>query len=319
MASLWTYQENINELKQHLLYTSIELESVKAEAGEQMQIHKEYEKQSLQLLKMVIQERDEAREQLHKLLNKLMACDSRAQNTDLLTNVVPQRSPESPLVNPVIPNLSTTESNSFSEPYNYHSYDSSPVSSFFEPVLSPELSNISSPAGDLSNKMKIANQAYIQDYKNTISTTIVPPSGASKADQLIDNLVKGKTLPQQGNLLQSVLKAGPLIQTLLVSGPLPTWRNPPPPHTFHIHPLTGKTRDVVTSTQKPTGLAVHALPNNPQSYVEMPRESSQVACNSVLNFQDAASRSCLRTGSQMISPGPYGNSSFPTIKRQRFL
>ncbi|KAF1001823.1 uncharacterized protein LOC141703214 [Apium graveolens] len=311
MASLWTYQESINELKQQLLYTSIELESVKAEAGEQMKIHKEYEKQSLQLLKMVIQERDEAKQQLQKLLNKIMACNSTTLNTDFLTStVVPQVSPESPLVKPIIPNLSTTESNSFSEPYTYHSYDSSPVSSFFEPVISPELSNISSPSGDISNKMKIVNQSYVQDYKCINPTTIVPPSGASKADQVIDNLVKGKILPQKGNLLQSVLQAGPLIQTLLVSGPLPTWRNPPPLHIFHMHPLTGKSRDVQTSTQKP---------KNPQSNVEMPRDSSQVTSNSVLNFQDVASRSCFRTGSGMISPGPYGNSSFPTIKRQRFL
>ncbi|KAK1398532.1 ATP synthase subunit b like [Heracleum sosnowskyi] len=310
MASLWTYQESINELKQQLFYTSMELESVKAEAGEQMKIHKEYEKQSLQLLKMVIQERDEAKQQLHKLLNKLMACNSTTLNTEFSTIVVPQVSLESPLVKPVIPNLSTTESNSFSDPYTYHSYDSSPVSSFFEPVLSPELSNISSASGDLSDKMKIVSQPYVQDYKSINPTTIVPPSGASKVDQVIDSLVKGKTLPQQGNLLQSVLKAGPLIQTLLVSGPLPTWRNPPPLHTFHIHPLTGKSRDVQTSTQKP---------KNPQSYVELPCESSQVTSNSVLNFQDVASRSCLRTGSGMISPGPYGNTSFPTIKRQRFL
>lgn len=296
-------------MKQHLLYTSLELESVKAEAGEQMKMHKEYEKQSLQLLKMVIQERDEAKEQLRKLLNKIMACNSTTLNTDFSTTVVPQVSLESPLAKPIIPNLSTTESNSFSEPYTYQSYDSSPVSSLFEPVLSPELSNISSPAGDLSNRMNIVNQPYVQDYKCINPTTIVPPLGASKADQVIDNLVKGKTLPQKGNLLQSVLKAGPLIQTLLVSGPLPTWRNPPPLHTFHIHPLAGESRDVEKSSQKP---------KNPQSYVEMPCESSQVTSNSVLNFQDVASRSCLRTGSGMISPGSYGKSCFPTIKRQRF-
>lgn len=170
-------------MKQHLLYTSLELEAVKAEAAEQMKVHKEYEKQSLQLLKMVMQERDEAKEQLHKLLKKLMACNSTKMNTEYLTTVVPRVSPESPLVNPIINNLSTAESYSFSEPYTYHSYDSSPVSSFFEPVLSPELSNISSPAGDLSNKMKIVNQPYVQDYNRINPATVVPPSGASEVDR----------------------------------------------------------------------------------------------------------------------------------------
>ncbi|KAL3618737.1 hypothetical protein CASFOL_037399 [Castilleja foliolosa] len=45
-------------------------------------------------------------------------------------------------------------------------------------------------------------------------------------------------LPENGMLLQAVIKAGPLLQTLLIGGgPLPQWRHPPPPvDTFQILP-----------------------------------------------------------------------------------
>ncbi|KAL1818890.1 hypothetical protein DCAR_0415119 [Daucus carota subsp. sativus] len=56
----------------------------------------------------------------------------------------------------------------------------------------------------------------------------------------IDNLVRGKTLPQKGKLSRSVLDAGPLLETLLVAGPVPKWRNPPPLDTLSIPPFTGK-------------------------------------------------------------------------------
>ncbi|PIN02717.1 hypothetical protein CDL12_24765 [Handroanthus impetiginosus] len=38
-----------------------------------------------------------------------------------------------------------------------------------------------------------------------------------------------RPLPEKGNLLQAVMKAGPLLQNLLLAGPLPQWRHPPPP------------------------------------------------------------------------------------------
>ncbi|KAK1373671.1 hypothetical protein POM88_029864 [Heracleum sosnowskyi] len=292
----WTYQESIDdlkqidELKQQLLFTSIELESVKAEAEKQMKIHKAHEKQSLLFLKMVIQERDEARGQLRKLLNKLVALNYTTPNTELLTTALPQLSPESSLVHPMIPILSTTGSNSFSEPYNYHSQNSSPASSVFEPVPSTELS--STYVGFSSNNIGFANQPFVQDYKGTSPATVVPPSGAPKIDQYIDNLLRGKTLPQKGKLLQSVLDAGPLLETLLLAGPIPKWRNPPTLDTFHVPPpIAGKGGHVKKFNQMPTELSIHALrPENTQRWFGVGKGMS----------------------------GANDNNSLPTGKKQRF-
>lgn len=273
------------------MYTSIELESVKAEAEKHMKIHKAYEKQSLLLLNMVIQERDEARGQLRKLLNKLVSLNYTTSNNEFLTTALPQLSPESPFVNSMIPILSSNESNSFCEPHNYHSQNSSPASSVFDPVSSTELS--STHAGFSSNKIGFVNQPLVQDYKGTSPATVVPPSGASKIDQYIDNLLKGKTLPQKGNLLQFVLDAGPLLETLLLAGPIPKWRNPPPLDTFHVPPpFTGKVGHVRKFSQKPTELSIHAL---------RPENTS----------------SCFGVGKGMS--GADGNNFLPTGKRQRFF
>ncbi|XP_074354769.1 uncharacterized protein LOC141693530 [Apium graveolens] len=288
----WAYQESIDDLKQQLLYTSIELESVKAEAEKHIKMHEAYEKQSLMLLNMVIQERDEARGQVRKLLNKLMFLNYTTPSNEFLTTALPQLSPESPLVNSMIPILSTAESNStFSEPYNYHSQNSSPASSVFEPVSSTELS--STHAGFSSDKIGFVNQPFVQDYKGTSPASVVLPSEASKIDQYIDNLLKGKTLPQNGKLLQSVLDAGPLLETLLLAGPIPKWRNPPTLDTFHVPPpFTGKGGHIKKFNQKPTELSIHAS-------------------------RTENTRLCF--GVEKGMPGADGNNYLPTGKRQRFF
>ncbi|KAG4206963.1 hypothetical protein ERO13_A03G038401v2 [Gossypium hirsutum] len=74
LGYLWNYQENLDELKLKLQYSSIELESVKMEANEQIRKYKEELKLMVNLLNLAYQERDEARDQLQKLLNKFMPC-----------------------------------------------------------------------------------------------------------------------------------------------------------------------------------------------------------------------------------------------------
>ncbi|KAJ6303180.1 hypothetical protein OIU77_017126 [Salix suchowensis] len=95
LNSLWDFEESSDELKQKLVYTTIELESVKAEANEELRKHKEDVKQLINLLKIAYQERDEAKGQLQKLLNKLVLFSS----SELLP-VLPQSQPENPLVIP---------------------------------------------------------------------------------------------------------------------------------------------------------------------------------------------------------------------------
>ncbi|XP_057482838.1 uncharacterized protein LOC130769648 isoform X2 [Actinidia eriantha] len=261
VASLWTYQESLDELKQKLLCNTLEMESVKMEANEGMRKNKEYVKQLVQLLKIACQERDEARDQLQKLLNKLMPCTAPTE----IFAPLPQFGPESPLIKPTKAHSSISESNSLSDTYNHHSHGSSPVNSFLDAVSSPELSNMN--VADSIN-LGFVNQPFVQDY-----TGISP-----KIDEgclVVDNIVKGKSLPKKGKFLQAVLEAGPLLQTLLVAGPLPQWRNPPPLQTFHIPPVAIKGSDA------------EIVPKllNSSSFVEISCGSSQMfSATSMLNF-----------------------------------
>ncbi|XP_059660691.1 uncharacterized protein LOC132307053 [Cornus florida] len=315
VASFWGYdQENVNELKQKLMFATIELETVRMEASNEMTKSQEHVKHLLQLLKIAFNERDEARDQLQKLLNKVAPSSTPSE----FLNVLPLQQYESPLVNTTKANSSITESNSLSETYNYKSRGSSPVESLFDAVPSPELSNID--VGD-SRNLAFVNHPLVQDLSGTVSTGLVP-SGIPKIDHasmVIDNLAKGRTLPQKGKLLHAVLEAGPLLQTLLVAGPLPQWRNPPPLQPFQIPPVSIKGCDVELVTQKPVANSSYVVPKplNSSPYVEMSCGTSQMLSTSMLNFASVSSGSCLGNG-RLISAGANTNVHFPTGKRQRF-
>ncbi|XP_057782790.1 uncharacterized protein LOC131000748 [Salvia miltiorrhiza] len=106
-----------------------------------------------------------------------------------------------------------------------------------------------------------------------------------QASLIIDDLAKATILPQRGNFLQAVLRAGPLLETLLVAGPLPTWRNPPQFQPLHIPPFS------INADHKP--------------YADLSCASVQVQASPMLNF------------GHMVS-APCGNSYAPLAKRQRF-
>lgn len=292
--------QTIDELKQKLLYASFELESVKSQANEEM-------KQMLQILKKTFQERNEARDQLHKLVNKLM--NPSAKPTTEILAAMPRISPENPLVKPTRANSSITESNSFSDqPYNYHTQNSSPVESLFDAVTSPDFSNLNNhQIVDSSNIAFMNHEAFVQDYN--------VPSVVVKVDQgslIIDNLVKGKTLPQKGNLVQSVLGAGPLLQTLLVAGPLPKWKNPPPLQPFHIPPVTIKGCNVENIGLKVSESSSYSLvPMNSRSSVEMSCVTSQM-----IPMSNGTPGSCVGSGRYTVSAGNVNN--FVACKRQKF-
>ncbi|KAL5546289.1 hypothetical protein UlMin_005976 [Ulmus minor] len=81
------------------------------------------------------------------------------------------------------------------------------------------------------------NQLKFLLHKLCLSSKTTPPFASPQpprfdpakdsGSSVIDSLVRGKTLPEKGRLLEAVMDAGPLLQTLLVA-PLPEWRNPPP-------------------------------------------------------------------------------------------
>ncbi|GMH10132.1 hypothetical protein Nepgr_011973 [Nepenthes gracilis] len=105
----------------------------------------------------------------------------------------------------------TTETYGF---YGHNSHDSPPL-----PVsIVGNLSNFGTPKQDSMTGTGL---------RETIAT--------DTDDEMINHVVKGKTLPQKGKLLEAVLEAGPLLQTLLATGsPLPQWQNPPP-----LQPVVG--------------------------------------------------------------------------------
>ncbi|XP_038894990.1 uncharacterized protein LOC120083342 isoform X2 [Benincasa hispida] len=213
------------------------------EANQEMIKNKENVKNLLNLLQLAYKERDEAKNQLHKVLNKLHYYQ-----------------PESPLVKA---NSSITESNSLSADNNnnntFNTALGSPVvDSFFDAVSSPDFSSFN--VGDSHN--------------------------VDQCSLVIENIVKGKKLPEKGRLLQSVMEAGPLLQTLLVAGPLPRWRNPPPLQPFKVLPPV--------------------LINTPR-----------MCSSSMLNF---STDSCCFNQNGLVSASPNSptfGSQFYSIKRQR--
>ncbi|KAK4254985.1 hypothetical protein QN277_008050 [Acacia crassicarpa] len=204
LGTLWAYEsESIEELKQKLLHATLELESAN-----------KLKMEILDLLKTVYHERDELREALTKVLHKLAATSSSNVPNN---SVIPQLIPETLIMVPnTKANSSITESNSLS-------HGSSAVDSFLDAVSSPDFSNI--------NVVDSRNVGFLNSEKTT---------QRDPASVIIENMIKGKTLPQKGKLLQSVMEAGPLLQNLLVAGPLPCWRNPPPIQPIKLPPFNLK-------------------------------------------------------------------------------
>ncbi|KAL4610416.1 hypothetical protein ACB092_08G048200 [Castanea dentata] len=310
---LWSYHENIDEVKQKLINTTLELETIKIEANEEIRKNKENMRNLHNLLKIAYQERDEARDQLQNLLNKLMA-----SSPTELPNIHPRVHPESPLVIPAKANSSITESNSLSETYNAQSHGSSPVDSLFDAVSSPDFSNINVVD---SGKVGFVNQPLVHDYNGSLSTDLASPGKAKidPASEVIDNLVKGKALPQKGKLLQAVMEAGPLLQTLIVAGPLPRWRNPPPLQPFKIPPFSIKgceTADFSSKSPANAGYMVQK-PLNSSTYPVMSRGTSQTCSAAMLNFASGPSNSYSNNMMPLTTIASF-NNHVPAGKRQRF-
>ncbi|KAL0845080.1 hypothetical protein Bca101_018326 [Brassica carinata] len=192
LGSVWFYQE-MDELREKLQYSSFELEAVKIKANEESKLHREEVKNFLHLLKLARQERDEAKDQLQKILT-------------------------------IKTNSSITESNS---------HGSSLVDSFFEPVSSPEFSNFSilpKPVHQINFRNQPINRKCNSQQR---------PAKIDPAEAVMDEIIKGKTLPEKGKFLETVMESGPLLKTLLVSGSLPRWRNPPPlQQSFRVPPVS---------------------------------------------------------------------------------
>lgn len=200
-CSRFNYHENCDELRTRLLATTLELEVMKNDKRE-----------LLILLKMAYQERDQAREELNKVVNKL--------TTPTFVEI-----PSMMIPTPTKANSSITESHS-------PSHVSSPIDPLLEAISPPELSKVNNVVE--SNNFGYFNQPLVQN------TSVFHNNKAKRddANEVIESLLKGKTLPQKGKLLKAVKDAGPLLKTLLVAGPLPKWRTPPPVQNINIPSLS---------------------------------------------------------------------------------
>ncbi|CAH9114408.1 unnamed protein product [Cuscuta epithymum] len=174
MASLWSYQETMDEMRQKLLYTTIELQRLKAQSREETRKSKEYMDQLVQLVHTVIRERDEARNHIQKILNS--SCHRHAAGRA---------------------NSGLTESNnSLSDTQNH--YCSSPVESLLDPVSSPVESN--------SN----VHQRVVHGAGGLLDQGSLVIDSLAKGKPLPE---KGRFLNavlEAGPLLQTHLLAGPL-------------------------------------------------------------------------------------------------------------
>ncbi|KAK2976571.1 hypothetical protein RJ640_024192 [Escallonia rubra] len=71
---------------------------------------------------------------------------------------------------------------------------------------------------------------------------LVQEFNGSTSGDVVDVLVKGRSLPRKGRLLKAVIEAGPLLRTLMVLGHVPRWRNPPslPSHQCSVNSVQAK-------------------------------------------------------------------------------
>lgn len=198
----WAYfcqAKSVDELKQSLLLTTMELENTKLKAQEELKIRDEQIIQLKSLLTGVIKEKEEAEEKCQRLiLEKILFIQQHHQSG-------PPHSGISSIEDE--PRRGIDSNNGFSNSDCEESIVSSPV---LDPIPIP-----------LPVQIPIS----------------LPPAAEEEEDPAMLPIFQDRPLPEKGKLLQAVMKAGPLLQTLLLAGPLPQWRHPPPPlDTYQIPP-----------------------------------------------------------------------------------
>ncbi|GMP88783.1 hypothetical protein CsSME_00040636 [Camellia sinensis var. sinensis] len=199
----WAYYcqgKSMDELRQSLLLATLELETTRLKAQEELKMRDDQLNHLKDLVTEAIRERDEAQDKCQRLVferllfqQQQLHLQQQQQQQQLHLQQQQQCQQNAPLsgISSIEdePRRGLDSNNGFSSSDCEESIVSSPV---IDPIPPP--------------------------------TQLPPP-----IDELINPLVSDKPLPEKGKLLQAVMKAGPLLQTLLLAGPLPQWRHPPPP------------------------------------------------------------------------------------------
>lgn len=200
----------MEELRQSLLYTTLELETLRQQVQEEISKRDEQLMHLSDVLEKTMRERDEAQEKCQKLhLEKFLFLQQQQLLQVQQKPPTGQASGVSGIEDDHHPKRGRDSNNGFSSSDSDESIVSSPVIDQLRPPQQPKL-----PPQQ--------------------------PQPQSFHEERIESLLQqDKPLPEKGKLLQAVMKAGPLLQTLLLAGPLPQWRHPPPPlESFEIPPVT---------------------------------------------------------------------------------
>ncbi|XP_010243222.1 PREDICTED: protein enabled homolog [Nelumbo nucifera] len=186
------------ELRHSLLCTTLELETTRVAAQEEIRKREDQTTHLKDLLSRAIRERDEAQDKCQTLLmEKLLLLQQQQQQQQQQLYQQPQQT--TPL---------------------------SGVSSIEDETRRGGDSNTGISSSDCEESI------VSSPVMDPIPLPPLPPAAAAAAATTTITtvqLVPKKPLPEKGKLLQAVMKAGPLLQTLLLAGPLPQWRYPPPP------------------------------------------------------------------------------------------
>ncbi|XP_057955646.1 uncharacterized protein LOC131149315 [Malania oleifera] len=204
----WAYYcqgKSMDDLKHSLLCTTLELESTRLAAQEELRRREDQLTHLKDLLTRAIRERDEAHDKCQKLLYEKIILQQQHHHN--------QHQQNAPLSG-----ISSIEDEPRRGIDSNNGFSSSDC----------EESIVSSPVMDPIAPLKLA----------AVAAAPPPPHPPHSVPDSALELVPEKPLPEKGKLLQAVMKAGPLLQTLLLAGPLPQWRHPPPPiDTFEIPPV----------------------------------------------------------------------------------
>ncbi|KAL4605200.1 hypothetical protein ACB092_09G011700, partial [Castanea dentata] len=275
MYAFWSDQESIIELKHKLLCKNHELETARMEAEEEIGKDKQKIQQLYQLLDIAFRERDEAKDQLQRLQNKLLPTIQDETSPSLL-QVLSDQSSIPTKITETNPMAIESDSNFKACSYNSHDSISTPVNHLFGSVFYPDFT-YPSTADSRNHK-----QPLVQDCSGSFD----------RASVMIDSLVRGKPLPQKGKLLQTVLEAGPLLQTILLP-PLPQWRNPPPLPDLQV-PSNPIQKNDCTIQSSPHHVNSHGYTRIPSASISRSPRSSLPGINSSLN--DNNRHLCLDSG-----------------------
>ncbi|XP_071920606.1 uncharacterized protein [Coffea arabica] len=225
----WPYfyqGKGMDELRQSLLLTTMELENTRLKAQEELKMRDDQLFQLKDLLSRTIKERDEAQEQCQRLvLDKLLL-----QQQQLMLQRQNQQS--APLSG-----ISSIEDEPRRGGGGMDSNNGFSSSDYEESI-------VSSPIIEQNPPQELTHQLQVQPQHPTAELDPTLP------------ILTDRPLPEKGQFLQAVMKAGPLLQTLLLAGPLPQRRHPPPPlDSYQIPPPPV----VVPPPPTPPTLSGHSL------------------------------------------------------------